>query len=108
MNNLKIIRESKNITQSRLSNEIGVPQQTISSYESGKAKPSIKTLCRMAEFLNTSTDYLLDKTDVMHPVDELTSNGLLLEELQLISMFRKLPTNRQRQIIGNISRLIDQ
>jgi transcriptional regulator with XRE-family HTH domain len=108
MNNLKKIRESKNITQSRLSIEIGVPQQTISSYESGKSKPSIKTLCKMAEFLNTSTDFLLDKTDIIHPINQLVSNGLHKEELQLISMFRKLPTNRQRQIIGNISGLIDQ
>ena len=41
MKNLKAIREGKNITQVRLSIEVGVSQETISAYESGKAMPSV-------------------------------------------------------------------
>ena len=61
MENLRIIRNRKHITQLRLSIEAGVSQETISAYESGKAMPSVETLCKMADFLHVSTDYLLDK-----------------------------------------------
>lgn len=37
MKNLKIIRNKRNINQVRLAMEIGVTQETISAYESGKA-----------------------------------------------------------------------
>ena len=37
MKNLKIIRNKRNINQVRLAMEIGVTQETISSYESGNA-----------------------------------------------------------------------
>ena len=63
MENLKLIRQKLNITQIRLSIAAEVSQETISAYEAGKALPSAYTLMRMANFLNTSTDYLLDLTD---------------------------------------------
>ena len=63
MNNIKKIREKRNITQIRLSTGIDVSQETISAYESGRAMPSAETLVRIADFLNTSTDYLLGRID---------------------------------------------
>ena len=63
MNNFKKIREKRNITQIRLSTGIDVSQETISAYESGRAMPSAETLVRIADFLNTSTDYLLGRID---------------------------------------------
>ena len=59
--NLKKIREKKKITQVRLSIAAEVSQETISAYESGKAFPSVETLIKIADFLGTSTDYLLGK-----------------------------------------------
>ena len=63
MNNIKKLREKRNITQIRLSTGIDVSQETISAYESGRAMPSAETLVRIADFLNTSTDYLLGRID---------------------------------------------
>ena len=62
MKNLRIIRKEKGITQIRLSIAAEVSQETISAYESGKAFPSVETLIKMADFLDTSVDYLLDRT----------------------------------------------
>lgn len=59
MEQLRIIREKRNLTQLRISTAAEVSQETISSYESGKTFPSAKTLIKLADFLNTSTDYLL-------------------------------------------------
>lgn len=59
MERLKKLREEKNISQVRLSIEIGVAQETISAYERGKAVPTCENLIKIAKYLNTSTDYLL-------------------------------------------------
>ena len=50
MNNIKKLREKRNITQIRLSTGIDVSQETISAYESGRAMPSAETLVRIADF----------------------------------------------------------
>lgn len=100
MENLKAIRERKNITQVRLSMEIGVSQETISAYESGKAMPSIETLCRMADFFNVSTDYLLDRTAVPYSVKDICLEGLNNEETELITHFRQLGKINRIKAIG--------
>jgi transcriptional regulator with XRE-family HTH domain len=105
MENLKKIREAKNITQLRLSIEIGVAQETISGYELGKTMPSITTLTKMADFLNTSTDYLLGKTDITTPINNLLINELNAEEAEIVSMFKSLNKNDQSKVIGYISAL---
>lgn len=105
MENLKKIREARNITQLRLSVEIGVAQETISGYELGKTTPSLTSLSKMADFLNTSTDYLLGKTNVATPVNNLSINGLNVEEAEMISMFKSLPKSDQSKVIGYISAL---
>ncbi len=68
MKNLKELRKKKNITQIRLSIAAEVSQETISAYESGKALPSADTLMKIADFLDTSVDYLLDRTDNPNPI----------------------------------------
>ena len=63
MENLKKLREEKNITQTRLSIEIEVSQEIISHYEIGESKPNIDNLIKIADYFHCSTDYLLNRTD---------------------------------------------
>ena len=49
-----VINRKSLITRPKVAN---VTQETISAYESGKAYPSVETLIKIAEFLNTSTDF---------------------------------------------------
>lgn len=74
MKNLKIIRNKRNINQVRLAMEIGVTQETISAYESGKALPSADTLIKMAKLLHTNIDYLLDLIDFDLPINEIDTD----------------------------------
>jgi len=70
--------------------EVGVAQETISAYEIGRAFPRGDVLISLADFLGTSTDYLLDRTDIKEPVDRLTMHGSNAEELELIAQYRQL------------------
>lgn len=80
MKRIKILREKRNITQVRLGTEIEVSQETISAYENGKVEPKLDNLIRMADFLNTSTDYLLGRIEDDTPLVD-TINEVVDEEL---------------------------
>ncbi len=63
MKNLRKIREKLNINQLKLAMDIGVSQESISKYENDTAFPSKEVLVKLADYLNCSIDYLLDRTD---------------------------------------------
>lgn len=64
---LKKIREDKDLKQVDVANAIGIKQQQYSEYEIGKRLIPINYLYKLAEFYNTSIDYLVGKTDVRKP-----------------------------------------
>ncbi len=63
MENLRKIREKRNINQLKIAMDIGITQESISKYETGNAFPSKDVLIKLADYLNCSIDYLLDRTD---------------------------------------------
>ncbi len=63
MENLRIIREKRNINQQKIAVDIGITQESISKYEIGKAFPSKDILIKLADYLNCSIDYLLGRTE---------------------------------------------
>ncbi len=56
---LKLLRESCGILQKELANQLGLSQQTISFYESGRKEPCYETLKNIASYFNVTTDFLL-------------------------------------------------
>ena len=60
---LKEIRKSKGISQLRLATELNTTQNTISRYETGEREPGIAELIKIADFVNVSVDYLLERTN---------------------------------------------
>ena len=95
MKNLKLLRQKKNITQIRLSIAAEVSQETISAYESGKALPSADTLIKLADFLDTSVDYILDRTDNSIPINfQKSSLGN-----ELLYNFEKLSDNEKKEVL---------
>lgn len=95
MKNLKLLRQKKNITQIRLSIAAEVSQETISAYESGKALPSADTLIKLADFLDTSVDYILDRTDNSIPIGYQKS--VLGDEL--LHSFEKLSETEKKEVL---------
>ena len=96
MNRIKELRKKRNITQIRLSIATEVSQETISAYENGRAEPKMDKLIRIADFLNTTTDYLLERTDNDAPLNEITNNIVDEQLNELINNYARL-NNYQRQ-----------
>jgi DNA-binding response OmpR family regulator len=60
---LKKLREKNNLSQKDLADLLGLGRTAISNYETGLNEPSITILVKMATIFQTSTDYLIGRTD---------------------------------------------
>lgn len=64
---LQDTREDKDLLQKQVAIMLEITRQQYSLYESGKRMIPIDKLIKLAEFYNTSTDYLLGLTDEIKP-----------------------------------------
>ena len=62
MNNIKILRTEKNLSQEELAKQIHVTQTMISQLEKGKKQPSREVAESLADFFEVTLDYLLGRT----------------------------------------------
>lgn len=62
LKNLRELRRKCGMTQKELGNVVGLTQQTINKYENGNAEPNIRTLIALADYFETSVDYLIGRT----------------------------------------------
>lgn len=60
---LKKLRMQKGISQQELSNRLGINRSTYARYETNDNQADYKTLQTLADFFDTSVDYLLGRTD---------------------------------------------
>ena len=58
--NLKLLRKEYGISQQVLADMMGVSQQSINQYENHSIEPDIALLTQMADYFNTSIDYIVD------------------------------------------------
>lgn len=83
--NLRFLRQSRQLNQVQLSQKIGVKKQTISNWESGNIMPSVRMLEKIADFYNVTTDFLLDRTIISQEKQfTLDVNGLNDKQLRLV------------------------
>lgn len=57
--NIKKLRLARNMSQVELAKRLGVSKQSVSNWENDNIQPSIEMLIKIAECLNSSTDFLL-------------------------------------------------
>ena len=74
-------RKRKGVSQEDLAKELGTKGPVIGRYERDEMKPSIEVAAKMAEYLDTSLDYLVGKTDVL--IDSKILNRII--EIQRLS-----------------------
>lgn len=98
MKNLKNLREKKGITQVKLSVDIEVSQEIISQYELGKTKPTVESLIKLADYFNTSTDYLLNRTNNPLPIQNLNKKDI--EITDITEKYNSLSTEDKKQFMN--------
>lgn len=90
MKNLKALRKQHNLSQQKLADILHISQQSVYKYENNITSPDIETLIRMADYFNTSVDYLIEYTDISHKIEPVETTMLNIEETNLIEKYRRL------------------
>lgn len=103
-NNLKKIRQEKNMTQEELAKKINTSRSNIANYENDKNMPSIDILNKLSEILNCTTDYLLGKSNIKNTreldfEEELLNIGLNMKDYNP-------PTKEQQEKIEEFAKFV--
>lgn len=88
--NLKLLRQEYGISQQRLAEAIGVSQPSINKYENHNIEPEIEVLKRMADYFNTSIDFIVGHTNIRRKIEHTDVFYLNQFETEVITRFRSL------------------
>lgn len=80
---IKEVRESLMLSQERFGKKIGVSGKTISAYENGRAKPSLKVLDAISNIYNVPIVKIrkTQKTTFFHRITRIKKSLTELEEI---------------------------
>ena len=98
MKNLRLLRESNNISQQKLADTFGLAQTQIHSYENYTYEPDISTLILFAEFFDTSVDYIVGNTDIQQRIESVKQYELNEDEESLLAKYRELPKHLRNSV----------
>ena len=107
-NNLKQIRNSKDLLQTKVAMDLNITQETVSSYETGRVFPSSDMLIKLADYYNTSIDYLLCRTKYDIPINDIKPNNISDSDFILLNKINKLSPNYKSKVEGYIDGLNDK
>lgn len=90
---LKELRKEYKMTQEELAGKLGLVRTAIANYETGRTSPDSETLSLIANIFNTTTDYLLGRTDIKQPIENIikeqnktdSSSDEITEEIRNLS-----------------------
>lgn len=96
--NLKKLREQKELSQDQLGLLAGVNGRQISKYEHNKVEPNLKTLKKLAEVLEISIDDLIK--------NDFESNSYDYKDRELMTLFEKIDKlkAKEKQIVKYLLR----
>lgn len=100
MQNLKLLRKQHSLSQQKLADILHVSQQSIYKYENGITSPDIDTLIRMADYFNTSIDYLVEHTDIPHKIEPVKETMLNKEEVSLVDCYRRMTPTQKNLLLA--------
>ena len=102
---LRELRDEQNISQKELADAIKVSQQSINKYENHNSQPDIEILKKMADYFNTSIDYILGYTDIRKKIGAAGAYDLNEYEAGLIERIRTL-TEEEKQCVDIVVRTL--
>lgn len=103
MNRIRQLRLEKGLKQIELCKILGVSQAALSGYETGNYEPDNEILIKIANFFNTTTDYILGISEKKRLTPEEVSQ---MPEAQLLKETMENMTPEQRQQLVQYARFL--
>lgn len=94
MQNLFIILNERSIPRKDLCQAVNVSNGNLSDWKSGRCLPSADVLMRMADYLDTSVDYLLGRSERSEPA----APELAPEYQEIVELYQDLTPEQQSLI----------
>ncbi|MGN0488020.1 MAG: helix-turn-helix domain-containing protein [Ruminococcus sp.] len=80
--NIKKLRQARNISQVELAKALFVSKQSVSNWENDNIMPSVDMLIKISKFFSVSTDYLLG----LEKNEYIYVSGLTAEQVEHIKL----------------------
>lgn len=97
---LRELRQKKGLSQQILADAVGVSQQSINKYENHNVEPDIRTLIALADFFETSVDYLIGHTEINHRIEATAPYDLNKDEAVLLEKWRQLSKGEKESLLS--------
>ena len=94
---LKSERNKKKISQRQLGDYIGVSQQTIGSWETGRTQPDQESLKQLAQFFNVSLDYLMGESNIRNTSTKIDT--AIQDDAELADFWNKMKERENLQLL---------
>ncbi|KLD73721.1 helix-turn-helix domain-containing protein [Xanthomonas hyacinthi] len=96
------LRKDQGITQVQLAEQLGVSQQTVTAYESGRRRVPISNLPRLATLLGTSVEALIGQPATA------SKRGPTPKLMQQLERLHALPKAKQKMVSEVLDSLLAQ
>lgn len=96
--NVKLLRKEFGISQKRLADAVEVSQQSINQYENHSIEPDIAVLSRLADYFDTSIDFIVGRTNIRLATESHLDENLKRDEMILIEKYRQLTAEQKRSL----------
>lgn len=96
---LKELRKTKGVPQHEIAAALGISRSTYTKYETGEIGVTTEMLQGIADYYGVSTDYLLERTDVLSPNSE---DVLTKTEFALNGEIRELTEIEKQDVLAYI------
>lgn len=108
LRNLRLLRDEKGISQQVLADAIGLSQPSVNKYENHNIEPDIETLRRLADYFDTSVDFIIGHTDVRRKIEKTSPHNLNESEAALIRDFRALSPAQKSCILTTVRTFLNK
>lgn len=98
---LRELREEHNYTQQEVGEMIGLKKASYGAYERDLNVPDAKTLLKLADIFDVTTDYLLGRVD-----NKKQLYGLSEEEKKLVEIVKTLTPKQTESLTDTLNMLI--
>ncbi len=98
---LETLRIDRGMTKKEVAEHLKIDQSTYGKYELGKREPDADTLAKLADLFDTTTDYLLGRSNIRTPIDTIAAHHegdeFTEEELKDIEKFKEFVKMRRKK-----------
>lgn len=105
-NVLQQLRKEARLTQDQISDALGIPKRTYGSWERNERQPDFDMLCKIADYFNVTTDYLLGRTPM--EIEVIRGEPPPLPEGQLEFVFEPEETPTADELERKIIKIVQR